>query len=109
MKNSLVGNSMKITSPNIFFAQKQEEYPLVFGEWKNHNLPNDVIIGTPVKFSLFNATFDIAYLPHNHKRDRLLPILIPDRPIPEQFWAGDYVQVKQEPKVEKKVNIHDVF
>jgi hypothetical protein len=101
---------MKITTQTIFFAHKRQDYPFIYGEWKNHILPSDPVIGHLVDFGVFRANLDIAYLPLNHKRDRLMLILCPDRAIPDTFWAGDFVKHDNKEEIQKEeVSYDDVF
>ena len=78
--------SMKLSDP-IMIGHPANGEPILLGCLHKHNLPEDLIIGTPVHLYGKRFNVDVSYVPHNPKKERLIPLLVPKEELPIEFWT----------------------
>ena len=85
---------MKISN-SIIIGYLAVGEPLVLGSLKNHGLPEDLLIGTLVEVNDRLFTFNVSYVPHNPKRERLISILVPKERLDADFWTGNVTKAEE--------------
>lgn len=91
---------MKFGDP-IMIGYPAHGEPIALGYLHKHNLPEDLIIGASVKIHDKRFTVDVSYVPHNPRKERLIPLLVPKEELPIEFWAGNAVRVQSSTKKEE--------
>lgn len=71
--------------------------PVVLGSLTNHGLPEDLLIGTTVEVNGRLFTFNVSYVPHNPKREKLVSILVPKERLEADFWTGNLTKAEEKP------------
>lgn len=92
---------MKITDPALIGRPAREE-PDLLGEWSDHGLEPDLLIGTRVKCRGVTFVVNVSYVPANPKRETLVTLLEPRSPIPDKWWDHDNVTKFETSLVEPK-------
>ena len=87
---------MKLGDP-IMIGYPAHGEPITLGYLHKHNLPEDLVIGASVKIHDKRFTVNVSYVPHNPRKERLIPLLVPK----EEFWAGNAVRVQSSTKKEE--------
>lgn len=88
---------MKLNDPAPIGYPARGE-PLLLGSIANHGLPEDLLIGTPVKIYGKVFTVNVSYIPHNPKREKLVVLLEPQEKLEDDFWTGNATKAKEKPK-----------
>ena len=87
-----MGNhNMKLSDP-IMIGYPAKGEPILLGCLRNHDLPEELFVGTPIHIHGKRFTLDVSYVPHNPKKERLIPLLVPKEELPIEFWAGNAVK-----------------
>lgn len=71
--------------------------PIILGFLTGHELPEDLLIGTPVKVNGHRFVVNVSYIPHNPKREKLVSILVPKERLEADFWTGNLTKAEEKP------------
>lgn len=95
---------MKIDKHVFFIGRPEKDGPEIIGEWRNHNILEEPVIGESFiiddgRGNQFQVSLNVGYAPGNPKRERLISLLEPRTLIPEKVWEHpDFTKHEQKTK-----------